>query len=334
MKICILGNINGFADEAQKNITRRMSAELSRKFAVTFQEAKENLVNPGFWKNLRTRPPDIIHVFLRPTLTVLLYVGLLRRFCRQSKVILSALQPPGVPAYLTGLLSFAGPHLLITSSDRLTKLLARGQCPGVTLYGGVDREKFQPVSPEIKAAGRRQHQLPLDRFLLLHVGHPTPGRNLGIFTENLGEDVRVVLVLSRAPEGAKPLIRELKTAGCLVLAGYRENLQELYQLADGYVFPTLRAANAVGLPLSVLEAMACNLPVLSTRFGALPELFAEDPGFRYFDGTAPDLRAKAADLRAGATPCANREKTASLDWRAMAGSLEAIYHRLLQGGLP
>ncbi len=334
MKICILGNINGFADEAQKNITRRMFVELSRKFAVTFQEAKGNLVNPVFWKSLRGRPPDIIHVFLRPTVTVLLYVGLLRRLCRDSKVVLSALQPPAMPAYLTPLLSFAGPHLLITSSARLTKLLVRPQYPAVTLYGGVDRGVFQPASAEAKAARRRQHRLPPDRFLLLHVGHPTPGRNLAIFKESLGEDFRVMLVLSRAPEAAPPLIRELQEAGCFVRAGYQENIQELYQLADGYVFPTLREANAVGLPLSVLEAMACNLPVISTRFGALPELFAEDPGFRYFDGTAPDLRAKAAELRAGATTCANREKTASLDWREMAGSLEAVYHQLLRGVCP
>ena len=67
--------------------------------------------------------------------------------------------------------------------------------------------------------------------------------------------------------------RDLEAAGVRVL---RENLpaiHELYQLADVYLFPVQRADAAMEIPLSVLEAMAVNLPIITTPFGRLTELF-------------------------------------------------------------
>ena len=35
------------------------------------------------------------------------------------------------------------------------------------------------------------------------------------------------------------------------------------------------------IPLSILEAMATNLPIITTRFGGLPDFFPEVKGFTY-----------------------------------------------------
>ena len=42
------------------------------------------------------------------------------------------------------------------------------------------------------------------------------------------------------------------------------DIASYYRAADCYVFPVLSGEGAIALPLSVLEAMACNLPVVST----------------------------------------------------------------------
>ena len=59
---------------------------------------------------------------------------------------------------------------------------------------------------------------------------------------------------------------------------YITHLEEIYALSDCYVFPTTDRRYCVEMPLSVLEAMSCNLPMLTTRFGALPGVFEEASG--------------------------------------------------------
>ena len=56
-------------------------------------------------------------------------------------------------------------------------------------------------------------------------------------------------------------------------------------MSDLYVFPVVNNTEAIDMPLSVLEAMSCSLPVISTRFGGLVDYFEEDTGFRYFNTT-------------------------------------------------
>jgi starch synthase len=54
-----------------------------------------------------------------------------------------------------------------------------------------------------------------------------------------------------------------------------EELRSLYHLADIFVYPT----QGDTLPLSVLEAMASGLPVVSTKVGGIPFQLAENSGF-------------------------------------------------------
>jgi len=51
-------------------------------------------------------------------------------------------------------------------------------------------------------------------------------------------------------------------------------MPQLYQSADILLFPTVRE----GLPLAVMEAMACGLPVVATNCSSLPELIDDGNG--------------------------------------------------------
>jgi glycosyltransferase involved in cell wall biosynthesis len=77
---------------------------------------------------------------------------------------------------------------------------------------------------------------------------------------------------------------ELERHQIRVLDEHLPNIEELYRLADCYVFTPTSTDHALAMPLSVLEAMACNLPVVSTPFGALSERFVDVPGLRLVTG--------------------------------------------------
>jgi glycosyltransferase involved in cell wall biosynthesis len=77
------------------------------------------------------------------------------------------------------------------------------------------------------------------------------------------------------------LLAELRRGGVVVLEGYQPRLEELYRAADCYVFPSDVWGGGIEMPLSVLEAMASDLPVASTSFGALPERFRGTDGIRF-----------------------------------------------------
>lgn len=179
----------------------------------------------------------------------------------------------------------------------------------------IDASKFRPVTPEKRSQLRQKYGLGPQR-VVLHVGHVRPGRNIEQLAELQGkENMQVVVVGSTSTEADRGLKERLVDRGVRVMDQYIPAIEEIYQLADVYVFPVIRQDAAIEMPLSVLEAMACNLPVVTTRFGGLVEHFQEDGGFRYY-GTIEELLWLLPMVSAGES--ANAEKVARFTWDNMA----------------
>lgn len=256
-------------------------------------------------QRLRALAPDLVVYLPSAAATVfsLWRARVLRALCPGARVALIALQPRRL-GLLSRLLGRAlRPTVAFAQAPWTMAPLWSLGCSVRFLPSGVDVQRFRPVSPDEKERLRHRHGLPRDEFLLLHVGHLKEGRNLQALRWAVPW-ARPVLVaaasMGRDDALADFLVRE---TGAIVIDGYQPCIEELYQASDCYIFPVERPDNAIDVPLSVLEAMACDLPVLTYPYGGLPLMFQQGYGLRYVTDwrELPRLLDEAHRLETGGT---------------------------------
>jgi glycosyltransferase involved in cell wall biosynthesis len=126
------------------------------------------------------------------------------------------------------------------------------------------------------------------------------------------------------------LQRELEAKGIIVIDKYIECIEEIYQLSDCYVFPVTFEGGCIGIPLSVLEAMACNLPVVTTKFGGLPKLFREENAFIFVKGREEFI--EKVSLAKNSSNIKTRKMVKQFTWDKIAESIMEVYDEVLEEG--
>lgn len=251
--------------------------------------------------SIRSFRPDTILYIPRsgPSLHSFWIARLLRRYGRGAPVAILTTQPLESDLALVPrkLVSLMKPDLLLAASSREQRNMEDRGCVTRFVPLGVDLKRFAPASVGRRTELRAKYGIGSEEFIALHVGHVNEGRNIRVLMQLQGGGTQVLIAASTFFNHESSLIRDLETRGIRFLTGYLDSIQEAYQLADCYVFPTVSKKACISQPLSVLEAMACNLPVVTTRFGGLPDLFPdEEGGLLYADGT-PELAAKVSYVR-------------------------------------
>ena len=278
----------------------------------------------AFAGRLRDLAPEVILYIPEAAATPMsiLRAASLRRQNGGRPVVLLSLQRRTYPGLLIPLLRAIRPDLMLVLSSSGLDLIRGIGCKARRIPLGVDAQVFKPPAPGARQTLRTKYGLPEGR-LILHVGHIAPGRNLRIL-ERIADDATKVLVVSSTTTGHHPEVEDmLQSPGVVLMDEYVDSIEEIYRLADGYVFPTLSPTDAIDIPLSVLEAMATNLPVATTAFGGLPDLFA--PGGGLFMCSNDTELVEAVGRMAVTEAVATRDKILGFTWRRAAESLlEAI----------
>jgi glycosyltransferase involved in cell wall biosynthesis len=79
--------------------------------------------------------------------------------------------------------------------------------------------------------------------------------------------------------------RQLGIADCIHFLGWRRDVAELLGLLDVFLLTSDIEAN----PVSILEALAAGVPVVSTRVGSVAETVSADAGFLVAPGDASEM---------------------------------------------
>ena len=324
MRICIAGHFVAEPDEGVRTVSKHIASELSRRHLVL----ESNIGDPRAWRRARRFAPQILHFVLSPSNLGLLVARLLASYCSGAKTVMSAPHPD--PIWWGRLARLFRPDVTLVQSIESEQMFRRLGFNTAFFPNGVDCERFRPVLEHDKERLRDKYGIPREKYVILHVGPLTTQRDVRCLTRLQSGDNQVIIVGRPSQHGDAKVRRELEESGCVVWLDYHPRLEEVYALSDCYVFPTPPSSRgaSIEMPLSVLEAMSCNLPVITTRFGALPRVFDEGHGL-VFVNSEDDSAARVRNLKDGGSDVGTRRKVLPYSWTDVLRVLEDTYERLL-----
>lgn len=133
------------------------------------------------------------------------------------------------------------------------------------LTNGVDINLFKPIDQKQKIFLRKKYKLPIDRKLILFVGRFVEKKGVDLLIKAKKPDFDIVLV------GEGKLSPETYDIRGIHIFNFmpQDKLREIYQMCDVFVLPS----ESEGFPLSLQEAMASGLPIITTKQQYYKELF-------------------------------------------------------------
>ena len=327
-KICILSEwLHGIPDEGIHNLAQNLLDQWQATYSVrALRIGSELRVNRLFlsWRlrrTLREICPDLV-VYISPSsakVTALLRAKMLKIYSSRSRVFVIATQPVKYRRVEKWILPLLAPDGVFVQAPSSKHELRRIQRRVYFLPSGVDTSRFVPVDDTRKRDLRKKYEVDEHVFVVLHVGHISRGRNVeALELVARLQGVMVIVVGSTSTPQDDDLARQLVRNGVRLIRDFVPRIEEMYQLADAYVFPVISEEAAIGVPLSVLEAMSCGIPVITRRFGGLLWMFREGDGFVYFDdeGELPELIGCVRKLE----HCSTRHMVEPYDWKNVASA--------------
>lgn len=172
---------------------------------------------------------------------------------------------------------------LAVSEDLARKMrLLSNQNNIIVLRNAVDLNRFKPLKNENL---RKHYKIKGENTLVLFVGYLDTFKGIfelvDAFYEVNKENKNAMLMMVGEGPKENELKKKVSNLGLERSVIFMGNLKpkeihHYYQAADIFVLPS----HTEGLPLVIIEAMACGLPVVATNVGGIPELITE--GFNGF----------------------------------------------------
>lgn len=309
MKVLVVTNMYPTPDRPHFGIFVQEQVESLRRLGVDidvlFVDGKVSKLNylrayPRLWRQLRRERYDLIHAHY-------IFAGLIARAQVKCPVLLTH-HGPEVFMTWQALVCRAFTRffhsVIVVSEEMRTKL----KVPRAHVIPcGVDMQLF---SPGDRAAARDELGLPQSRKLVLWAGEPErPEKRFGLVEQAMAivkerdPDIDLVL-LSNKPHSTVPV--HLNACDALLLT-----------------------SDAEGSPMVIKEAMASNVPAVSTPVGDVPQLFAGAEGYWLCSQDPTDIADKVQNALAYSKPTDGRQRVAALELDEISRLIVLVYEGML-----
>lgn len=167
----------------------------------------------------------------------------------------------------------------------------------VVIRNGIDISKF---SLDMEGRRAKREELELGRsFALLYIGRLDVNKGIREIIQVAGDlvsehaDLRFLIVGPGDEEMVRACVRERSFEKNAIMVGGVEDPVPYYQSSDAYVL----FSAFEGIPLTLLEAMACGLPCVATTVGGIPEVIVDKVnGYLVQSGDTEGLRKTLAHV--------------------------------------
>ncbi|MET0291552.1 MAG: glycosyltransferase family 4 protein [Steroidobacteraceae bacterium] len=295
-------------------------------------------------KLCRSRETHIVHIHFASSGSTLRKLALTRIAKRAGHVVVLHAHGGGFDEFLAGLpsplrLSVVGwlqsvDHLIVLSSQ--WERFYRQTC-------GVDASRVSILPNPVRLPASVPAREPHDGLKLVYFGRMSESK--GTFdilraVDRCSPDLRAKLSLTLAGDGAVTEIREftarLGDLRSTVLEWVDEPTRNrLLTEADAFILPSY----AEGIPMSLLEAMAFGLPVITTPVGGIPDVVDSGeqgllvkPGD--IDGLAAAISRLADPITRQRMGVAARARAERFDLNDYGSRLRDIYRQALEARPP
>jgi len=319
IRICLIGNFAPNPDEGMRKFAVNMRDELSKRAELMCANPR----NAMRMNDIVAFRPDIIQYIPGPSPVSLLILRLLKKKIPSAKTC-SIITHPYFFVSNPFFWIVMPPDIILTFSHSWKDYLSRFTRAPFIVPGAVDSIRFKPVAPSEKKSIRKELGLPEDAFIALHVGHLRKARGLLKMTSLVPRKITPVIIVAKSTGRDFGIKEQLIKAGCIVIDEFVQSIESYYQASDCYVFPTHSALRGMDLPLSILEAMACNLPVVSFDFGCISKLYGGTAGIKIvysdeeFIGGIMEVKDRPPIIE-------TRKAIENNDWNNLAKIIYSIY---------
>lgn len=244
------------------------------------------LLNCSLIRELKKTRDMVLYIpFPAKARSMVIRICVLSVFIRNRLRVLFAMTGGEYTVWTKILLRLTGVHIyaLSESAAQHYKSIV-GESRVTYLRTGVDTKRFAPVTIEKRAELKKKYGLDPSKKVVLHVGHLKEGRNIAQLMK-LDSGYQILLVVSTLTKAEQDSALRKRLEACPnihIIDRYLPDIQEIYQLSDVYFFPVTDPNNCIEVPLSVLEAVSCGKPAVTTDFGELKSFIGQE-GFFFID---------------------------------------------------
>jgi UDP-glucose:(heptosyl)LPS alpha-1,3-glucosyltransferase len=202
----------------------------------------------------------------------------------------------------------------------------------ITIPPGVDIDQFDPMTlSHLREQARKENNLQENELAVLFVGSAFQRKGLDRILPFIQGDMRLFVVGKGDRLGKyKRLIKAHGLEKKVVFTGLVKDMKPYYALADMVVLPSLSEA----FGMSILEGMACGLPVIVTQNCGVADLIDHNVNGLVMKKEADlgiyldQLGSKEERFRLGTGA---RKTAQAYTWERVGQTHEIFYKRLLSG---